>query len=99
MSDDQVELFAATRRADFKSLVESYERVTVGMGKERVPCDGRTRKGPCSFRASYCYAGVQPRDAYDDDTSGAYCWSHLVHVGIYGDMKDAYEFETWAAKR
>lgn len=95
----KVEIFAATRRTDFKALVESYWRVRFVASKKRVPCDGRTRKGACKFRARYRYSGVKPRDVYESDCSGAYCWSHLVHAGIYGDMGDGYAFEKWAMKR
>lgn len=94
----KVELFAATRREDFKALVEKYWRVRFVTDKER-PCDGQTRKGACKFRARYRYTGVKPRDKFDIDMSGAYCWSHLVHAGIYGDMGDGYAFEKWAAKQ
>lgn len=88
----KVELFAATRRPDFKALTETYWRVRP-MVREKRPCDGWTRKGPCSFRARYRYRGV------DVNLSGAYCWRHLVYAGIYGNPGDGYAFEKWAMKR
>lgn len=95
----QVEMFAATRREDFKALVERYWRVRFIPSTTPTRCEGKTRKGACTFRARYKYSGVKPCDMFDVGTSGAFCWHHLVHVGIYGNPGDGYAFEKWAAKR
>lgn len=55
------------------------------------------RKFQCKQRAYWSFKGLKPgpRNQYRSDSSGTYCWSHLVSRGIFGDMDEEARTVKW----
>jgi hypothetical protein len=81
------------RARSFRDRIISLECVEVFDGP-KGPCEGkkwkRSRVLPCKLPARYRYT-QHPEDAVDNnegDSSGNYCWSHLIHRGLIGTDAD-----------
>jgi len=48
----------------------------------------------CKNRARWHFTALQRSYARDGD----YCLSHLIHSGLYGDMREERRMETWFAR-
>lgn len=58
------------------------------------------RKFQCKNPAYWKFKGLKPgpRNPFRSDSSGTYCWSHLVSRGIYGDMDEEARTVKWFKK-
>lgn len=58
------------------------------------------QKYTCKNRAYWKFKGLKPgpRNPFRSDSSGYYCWSHLVSRGIYGDMDEEARTVKWFKK-
>lgn len=56
------------------------------------------RKFQCKNRAYWQFKGLKaggPRSMWRSDTSGTYCWSHLISRGVFGNMDEEARTIKW----
>jgi hypothetical protein len=67
--------------------------------KRPVPCTAKARGKPCKNMAHWRFRALRPRDGWGRVGDGVFCWSHLIHHGVYGSMDEEARTERWLKRK